>query len=177
MGREYIFADNPVLGMAVDRLDDLTWRTANLVAEIPYTAIRSIVKSGVAVAGRPVTETELIYSTFKACETMTHSTGHVLGKSDIRAYAMALGIIRPETMPSPDCWTALLSLWDFDRRLAVVCCNHQLIHEGRGLFLPSVRRLSILDEARASNDRDLFDYGCVSREPGGLTLKEMEDAR
>lgn len=52
MEQKYIFSDNPVLGMAVDRIDDLTWRTVNLIRDIPYTAVRSIVRSGRAVFDR-----------------------------------------------------------------------------------------------------------------------------
>ena len=177
MEQKYIFSDNPVLGMAVDRIDDLTWRTVNLIRDIPYTAVRSIVRSGRAVAGRPVEETGIIYSTYRAYDVMTRNTASGLTSHDLRRYAGILRLHEPKASAVFDYWHVMLSLWKIDKRLALVCCNHQLIHERKGLFLPSKQRMRLFSQARSANDKDLFDYGCISLEPGGLTAKELDDAK
>ncbi|KAA8825380.1 hypothetical protein [Bifidobacterium myosotis] len=161
---------SPVLLLATDRLDDLVWRTIGLERDMPYSAVRSVVRANIAPPGRPVAETERIYALYSAFRGMLARSRHPLAGDDVAFYAACLGSAAPQPASVPaDGWGALRALWPSDRSLAVVCCNHGLIHEGTGVFVPAPAVLAGLDAMMAADDRKAFLEECVSLPGTGLT--------
>ncbi|MBT1162775.1 hypothetical protein [Bifidobacterium sp. SO1] len=163
---------NPVLLMALDREDEIVYRLAGLVRDIPYRPVRMIVREETTMPGRPDEESRLIRTTANACRGMLNRTDHPFTMEDGRQYAARLGIPTPEVLGGQaDAFDLLRSLWDANPILAAVCCNHRLIHDRRGIFAPERGLLPLFEDVLANGDRETFEDAFIRRIPGMMSVR------
>lgn len=167
---------DPVLGMAIDRLDELVWRTVTLVSDVPYRVVRVAVRENLTTPGRPVSETVLIASTAFTYRAMLDDAEHPLSKQDMERYARMLTVTPPSAVSFDSALGTLASLWPTDRRLSAICCNHMLIQRSEGLFAPAPEELPFLEHVIATRNAIGFEDGFIKRLPGMMTRKEEHDA-
>ncbi|MBT1161697.1 hypothetical protein [Bifidobacterium sp. SO1] len=180
----FILRENAALRLAYQLSDDTIWRLLLLIdGRVKYTSVTSILNSGIAVPGRPVSETVLIYPTVRAWNAMLERSRHPLESDDIREYARLLGLHDPQPgIPSSGdaerlSFDLLRILWSADPRLAAICANHVLIHADIGLFAPPADNPNGIASILTDDRFDEYADACVERLPGGLTDRELSKNR
>lgn len=168
---------DPTVGMVLDYMDEIVYRTVQLADHtIPFSTVRLAVKRHEAASGRPVSEAVAVYPIMIAYRDMIRRCDHRLSDTDIAWYGMRLALTSPIVLRSWTPFQILAALWPFDKRLAAICCNHQLVYRHEDAFAPFLTMVPRLERIIREHDEQSFDYEFIQRVPRMVSDKEEKDA-
>lgn len=168
---------DPIVGMSLDHLDDLTWKTVMLKrGPLPFSIASTLVNQGLVMPGRTVNEDIDLYATQKAITQAIGWNPRHLTTNDVRHYADYLEI--PNTIP-PDTntdWDAFKIAWQTDHRLGAIAAIHWLVGTRQGTFAIWPEQASQVTTIVNTNDLASFEDRFIRRYYGYITREEKRDA-
>lgn len=176
----YMFAFNPVIGLAIEYEDNEIW---NLLAiddpDMSFNLVLAAVHDGIVPPGNRVDRLIAAYAIARAWERMLARVDHAPDDEDIAFYTDFLDIpYDPTTMTvegSSSVWRLVARLWPVERRLAFLVANQWLIHEQTGILLIKPENAQKFEQYVRDECSYRWEDEFIARLPGGLTDKEMRE--
>lgn len=178
--RGYLFAFNPVVGLAIEYEDNEIW---NLLAiedpDMSFNLVSAAVHDGIVPPGSRVDQLVAAYAMARAWERMLARVDHAPDNEDIAFYADFLDIpYDPTTMTvegSSNVWQLIARLWPVEHRLAFLAANQWLIHEQAGILLVKPENAQAFERYVKDDCHLRLEDEFIARLPGGLTDKELNE--